>query len=117
MKKELTIALNDLTPELRYCDYKELYNFINGKKTVDKLYNIVTGFAWGEFDNNEAAEYLQEYFESLVDGLRYGSLSEEYDESDKGSPYIVGYTIGKYTFITGYTGVADRFWNTICYGY
>lgn len=117
MKKELTAALNDLASELRYSEYKELYSFINGKKTIAKLHDIVTGYNWTEFDDSDAAEYLQEYFESLVDGLRYGSLSEEYDESDKGSPYLVGYTIGKYTFITGYTGVADRFWNTICYGY
>ena len=114
MKKELT-ALNNLASELRYSEYKELYSFINGKKTIDKLHDIVTGFNWGEFDNIDAAECLQEYFESLVDGLRCGFLAEEYNESSDSNPYMYGYTIGKYTFITGYTGMADRYWDTICY--
>ena len=114
MKKELTAALNNLASELRYSEYKELYSFINGKKTIAKLHDIVTGYNWTEFNNN-AADYLQEYFENLVNRLQYGFLAEEYNESSDSNPYMYGYTIGKYTFITGYTGIADRYWDTICY--
>lgn len=113
--ENLNLALNDLTPELQYKDYKELYEFINGNKTINKLYAIVTGFTWDDFENFEAAEYLQQYFESLVNRLHYGFLAKDYDESDSHNPYMYGYTIGKYIFITNYTGIAGKYWNTICY--
>lgn len=120
-EKELIICLSKIG-EIFGCNfYKEIYNFITGKKTVKALHNITRSLELcpNDLDYDDYINYyipILNYFEHWLEMLENSLLSSDYDDSNELYPnnlYHYGFKTKRFIFIMGYTGVAGRYWETL----
>lgn len=94
------------------------------KKELEKVLEIVEKFNNGEsitFEEIKTLAYTDiseldtEEWNTVDDTLsyvlkEYGEEWSEYDENYPNNTYRYGYVLEGHTFITSYTGIADRYW-------
>lgn len=94
------------------------------KKELEKVLEIVEKFNNGErisFEEVKTLAYTDiseldtEEWNSVDDTLsyilkEYGEEWSEYDDNFPNNTYRYGYVLEGHTFITSYTGIADRYW-------
>lgn len=114
ISKEFETYLNCISEELTYSEYKNTWRLLENPNDIEALNYLCRSVKY-----SDSTEKLYEWIEArLADAVHNPSNDvkevDTYDERYPTNPIYTGYEINGFEFITAYTGIAGKYWNTVC---